>query len=1361
MSCAGTFPRTQFLGATISQYQASLGWNGQQGELSAIVINDDCNGGGIVYADNGNGIAGIATSDAFNPPELGKPVTFRYSGFKFSGILRNWKEDDSASGPKQYNISVVDPKDIIDGTQIILNNYIGETFELPNLVNVFGFLEDVLGASCPEATLSWYPPFGFNIVMRYLFAGGYGGADDRGGLPWGQIRYALTSLLNVPPGVSSFGSACQYRGQNYFVDLTDLPYLDDWVRFSSDSMSLGSLIHEVCELTSHDYFYTLVNHNTIKVNVVNRSDQAEDYSAFNVDQAVGSNIDDRLNLGTISSTVGSATGVTQKSRGVELRPAVTNSFITGEYRQDIWQTALMLADSGSTIWPYWGKDIYDNYIVGHGVAYENNPIATEHYFDVDMSGWGIPGLTGAWRVTTTELRFALEGETVWRDFVLARQPGLAAAIGLVVEDELPHIGTEHFRMLMAGANRPQHLQASSLMQAQLANYEGEIWDRFSRMYDQVLQYANNYFGKKYVVRLPYLCIKLDSNTPYTLQTNWQIAQDGGWFEGAVLGLMPGSILLENFRHDDGKIDAFVGYQTSGPLDLSGITNSENFIQTNPYTAYVKCQVNDLIQFGPGDWRAVIEVPGLVRVAQPHPYLQQMLGIWAMMRARYGVNYVPDWSLFEIGKEPGADKIQYQLKPLPQIPLAAAIPLQSNRLVYGPWGAKVGSLDTVEPSNVGTTSYERNSEFAPWNFGSVTRMNTAGDALAISRLSNHYVVEQGVVTIADAPIVELGKALFAGGPLVTRMEIRVSGDQSAITTNYNMKTYTPDYGKLGRQFVNAVKRNGQWARKANRIFRRWALEKQRKTNDLLATLWAGRLKNNIRYNTGSSHDLLVGRSIYDPVDEDTVQSVVVNTELRKALPQLNAARPSVYRMTAAMDGIGLLRAFSTNEGDKWFAGLPAFENAGSLDGECTDSDAQTHSLYYSREQVPPVCAEPHIPITMETLNPFLKDGQSVNDFKLGESLGHDIEYIARDGVYPADLSVRVGGYSEDNWYRGICFKGPMIMAGWGFDTDNNPVPNRGGDGGQVQAFEDNWLRKPYTWKCGPIDLRWDNRRKVWTAPSPIKLVRVLIQGPSLPGWWTYGYIQDDPVQPDCNGSSLLYGNIIPVYNSYCRPFPPGTTVYCHWDTTTEKYYVVHGDDPLYLATTLSNMSSGGSATAIINSALGCSSSIAGKRAFVTSQLKQPMCSGSQFFGYLYQWVPTSYVNVCGYPCVSDAMYYLQPVQAKFGNYLVVTCIDFIECDVSVNHTLSHVCDVDCSSTPYGSCYCDCTCTVDSHSYDDEWKEYKLAVHARKFYVQAPPTNEATITLPDGNSCSLSPSGINCFDQHKTAEDLECSPGGGGG
>ena len=84
MVCASALPRTQFLGATIVSYSANAGWNGQQGELICDVVNDTCVGGGITYADNGNGDVSIATNDAFNQPEIGNPITLRYGGFSFS-----------------------------------------------------------------------------------------------------------------------------------------------------------------------------------------------------------------------------------------------------------------------------------------------------------------------------------------------------------------------------------------------------------------------------------------------------------------------------------------------------------------------------------------------------------------------------------------------------------------------------------------------------------------------------------------------------------------------------------------------------------------------------------------------------------------------------------------------------------------------------------------------------------------------------------------------------------------------------------------------------------------------------------------------------------------------------------------------------------------------------------------------------------------------------------------------------------------------------------------------------------------------------------------------------------------------------
>jgi hypothetical protein len=123
---------------------------------------------------------------------------------------------------------------------------------------------------------------------------------------------------------------------------------------------------------------------------------------------------------------------------------------------------------------------------------------------------------------------------------------------------------------------------------------------------------------------------------------------------------------------------------------------------------------------------------------------------------------------------------------------------------------------------------------------------------------------------------------------------------------------------------------------------------------------------------------------------------------------------------------------------------------------------------------------------------------------GSDKGHDIEYIVRDGTHPAYLNIHqpTDNYSGSHNYRTIALRGPLVVAGWGFDIHNKPVPNASDaklpdgttdpdieGGNKKMRFLKDWLRKPHTWKVGPVDLRWDDDRKVWTSPSPHKMVTI--------------------------------------------------------------------------------------------------------------------------------------------------------------------------------------------------------------------------------------------------------------------------------
>ena len=126
----------------------------------------------------------------------------------------------------------------------------------------------------------------------------------------------------------------------------------------------------------------------------------------------------------------------------------------------------------------------------------------------------------------------------------------------------------------------------------------------------------------------------------------------------------------------------------------------------------------------------------------------------------------------------------------------------------------------------------------------------------------------------------------------------------------------------------------------------------------------------------------------------------------------------------------------------------------------------------------------------------------------KQVGHDLEVAARSGtargetpdgglgMYQAAIAQGSGFSSLDHRdnYRVMAHKGPMVVHGWGYDTNNRPVPNLGDsetaastgnftkDGLDDNKFLEGHLRKPNTWPVGPVDLRWDRNKCVWNIFS---------------------------------------------------------------------------------------------------------------------------------------------------------------------------------------------------------------------------------------------------------------------------------------
>ncbi len=105
-------------------------------------------------------------------------------------------------------------------------------------------------------------------------------------------------------------------------------------------------------------------------------------------------------------------------------------------------------------------------------------------------------------------------------------------------------------------------------------------------------------------------------------------------------------------------------------------------------------------------------------------------------------------------------------------------------------------------------------------------------------------------------------------------------------------------------------------------------------------------------------------------------------------------------------------------------------------------------------------------TVKELNPYFSHDE--NDFQLAVS-----------GDEPTDINLK--NLDEVEKVRISAFRGPLILSGWSYDTMGLPTP---ADPNDKSQFLDNVGKERAKWNTGPIDLRWDDERKVYVAPMMV-------------------------------------------------------------------------------------------------------------------------------------------------------------------------------------------------------------------------------------------------------------------------------------
>lgn len=1100
---------TEFLGAALISFDIKGGFNGQEIALDCSLT--DCN----------------FTAPTFNPPTIGSPVLFEHEGYEFYGILDSLKKD---GGPgKLYSAQLTSGNHIINSVELILNDYYGSVNSVPNLMNVFGYMENL---------------------------GGFGASNvNSAGMSWTDIATTVTTLCNNFAG-NSYGSPICYKGFKYKIDLSNLPAIPSYYRINNDSINLMDFIADVCSAGGHDFF--------IRLNKPTSGEASAGWDGtFEV--ITISRINEPV-LGRIDEFIETTPCVSSKNYGQELRKDVNSKFVVGanverlyfNYQQDLGEDneddeEITAAEwSNDTILPFLGVDTDNNVIIGFTPSGEPN----EYYFNVDVSDIDLPVATGEYLSSLGELRAAKKGRASWERYLAQRncnfyniEPDGATTSYFYYNGEplykygakelfrlggpstfLGQYPTEDSRKIKYPHNYVENRYYDRARQLKIAHgdifafprimeddiYEKSLtnatslgiyeqfkksagiteteWDlldtnnltkasrveddslgnfndnKTDQLYRRLKGIADTYYNRKFMVSIPFTmgAFEPESNNIRMSQdvTNEGFLDESIWGEAYESGWIPDVsgintlLTTENKFYPFVKFENCVGINASGEVDrmlfdFSEIGPSDKIFSSpitvdgiDIYDCWIKCSVDEKVYFqdsqtlyGP---RAVIEIPGAIKRNRPTDFPTYMKGAFNAFTLATGVGgafngdatVTEDFLKASFDKLGGDDAIWHDGEEIVYADLYA-IPLRSKLLTYGPWYA-VGAS--------GKVSYERNQELNPWNYGGFDAMNEAGLARVQDGITNQTFSEMGSVTVNGAPSINFGDVIISGGPYVT--DISCSFGTNGITTTYGFQAWS--------SHRSLSKLNG------------FSLERNKRIRDSIKEIKSNfreGLKNGRFKDAGDFYNKVSNRFIdlndYTRKERPSTSHKIIAGEINgfdtsmAIQPNYNAGAQAHTNFAdkAFMSIDGLLQPFSVVPKTGW----PSFEMPDNS-GVAGSGEANSQNLN---------------PFQPKNSIKVLSYGQNTTTGGLLRSSG--------------EAPVESGGFTD---YRGNGLRLPAIGVGWGYDTDGNPVPSGSGENG----FREDYLYNKEHWKAGPIDLRWDDSRKVWTPPSPdVTTIRFRIVG----------------------------------------------------------------------------------------------------------------------------------------------------------------------------------------------------------------------------------------------------------------------------
>jgi hypothetical protein len=1010
----------KMFGAYIESISSSVAYGGQGASCQMSLVEDPENDVTITL------------------PEVGTACFIKYGEFEYGGVFQRWTYKEDISGRK-YNVILESPGGkILNGVNAILSSFEGTAYNEGSGYDKFNPSDN---PNFTNQIKNVWNPYGHK--ENFAFGGRFGLANtNSAGFP---ARELLNTLELIGRGESNFGDRILYGESEYEIDFGELKEVPEFFRISGQTLSLNAIVSECAEILQYDYF-AAIDTETSFLNLV-KDLYGDDYESgggvipdpiANGLKILIKTIDktEQPNPGAVAALVSEAknNGTHVSSEvGQELSDEVTQRVVIGGPA-----SRYFVADINDCF-AIWGKLSATSYVLGSIVPVAYQPDAQVTVILDEMEGLGgnvasslFGGFPSSYTATVDELRMARQSQESWQMFKVFQ----SIANGTYNQDPWC-VGVDFtpdlLQQLASGRIGPIRLASTSLTSAQKA-YNQNIQKYVQKIFSKVQEVANNFYGRMFLVPLLEEPGGISNNLKFIEEdllevSSWELT-DSAWVSHKPV--------KDIGFYQSGRLVSTSVYELNGNYDYSPMGGDYAGWQTLPDFPFT-----DGIATTKGG-----KVEDKVFYLNGRPYMVFDAGVQVL---NFDENTTPDSGLTYLAKKffgidipperyiaPGKQNTQIQIPPSVAYPKFLGIPQQSERYSWGPWyrfARYNGKSEVVFDTNL-----------VPENFGSVQRMDAAAFDTANAGVAVIGANESGRVELAEIPEYNIAERFNSTGPYVTNMDVNIG--IGGITTSYQFNTWTPNFGKLAKYNADRVSRIFKATLEALRRFR----EKNPKRGFKPISFPKTNSEKNaarLQANRTSNGFLLFG---YNGLTQLEGNGCNLSDAFGLALPNINK--------TFGSSNDQQWTGFSTTP-EKNVTLNPAFHKPDNLFGEKNGK--------FVNGGVGP---------TNRDLDPFFSEAV----FGDASSMIQNVDFLAvmnksQDGQ-THDLQLKEANkVSPVSEVRGVALRGPLVLSGWGFDIANNPVPSVTND---VTSFDSNACVNRTGWKTGPVNLMWDDQRKIWTG-----------------------------------------------------------------------------------------------------------------------------------------------------------------------------------------------------------------------------------------------------------------------------------------